>query len=234
MDQFRTNDGLFVIGVFLLFFTVAGCSCSKSEKEEEYLIRVGDQIMTDIDFKKAFELSSAAYPHNDIQDSVILRTMMLRFLNQLIEEMVLLQKAKELGFVVSDSEMDNAISEIKKDYSENEFKEAFLENAISYDTWRNRLKIRMLMEKVISSEIWDHVAISKEDISKYYQENYISEKLEQNPAASPTDVHENIVKTIRRIKAEKEYQSWIKKMRKEYKVEINKELWKKILGKDRT
>jgi parvulin-like peptidyl-prolyl isomerase len=155
-------------------------------------------------------------------------------MNQLIEEMILLQKAKELGIVVSDSEIDNAVSEIKKDYPENEFKQTFLENAVSYDTWRNRLQIRILMEKVISSEIQERVVITREDISKYYQENSITEKLEPNSEGSPTDIHESIIKIIRREKAEKEYKSWIKKTREEYKVLINKELWKKILRGDRT
>ena len=233
MHRFRTYNLLFFIGAFLFIIAGAGCSCSKSGKEEGRLIQVGDQIVSEFDFNKAFEFSCAAYPHNDIQDSGIIRTMKLRFLNQLIEEMLLLQKAKELQMVVLDSEIDKAVSEIKKDYPENEFEKTFLENAVSYDTWINRLKVRLLMEKVISSEIRDRIVITKDDISKYCQENSTDGSLRSDLAGSSTDINEIIVKTIRRKKAEKEYKSWIKNARKEYKVKMNKELWNKILGQDK-
>ena len=233
MIRFRPYNLLFFIGICLFIIASAGCSGSKSEREEGRLIQLGDQVVTDFDFDNAFEFSSAAYPHNDMQNSGILRTMRLRLLNQLIEEMILLEKAKELQIVVSDSEIDKAVNEIKKDYPENEFKEAFLENAVSYDTWRNRLKIRMLMEKVISSEIRDRIVITKKDITKYYQENSTDNSPGPDIVDSSYDRNEIVVKTIRREKAEKEYKRWIKNIRKEYKVEINKELWKKILGQDR-
>ena len=233
MHRFRIYSLLFFIGVFLFVIEGAGCSGSKSGKEEGRLIQVGDQIVSEFDFNRAFEFSCAAYPHKDIQDSGIIRTMKLRFLNQLIEEMLLLQKAKELQIVVSDSEIDKAVSEIKKDYPENEFEETFLENAVSYDTWRNRLKVRMLMEKVISSEIRDRIVITKDDISKYYQENSTDGSLGSDLVDSSTDINEIIVKTIRMKKAEKKYKSWIKSARKEYKLEMNKELWNKILGQDK-
>ncbi len=230
MNRFETVIVLFFIGVCLFIFAAAGCSGSKSGREVRILIRVGDQIVTDFDFNKAFEISIAEYPHPEIQDASIVRKMKLRLLNQLIEEMILLQKAKELQIVVSDSEMDKTVNEIKKDYPDNEFEQTFLENAVSYDNWRNRLKIRMLMEKVVSSEIRDRVVITKEDISKYYQESSTGENPESNLRDSSTDTNEVVVKIIRREKAEKEYKSWIKNTRKEYKIEINKELWKKILG----
>jgi parvulin-like peptidyl-prolyl isomerase len=218
--------------VFLFIIAGAGCSSSKSGKEEGRLLQVGDQIVSESDFNRAFEFSCAAYPHNDTQDSGIIRAMRVRFLNQLIEEMLLLQKAKELQIVVSDSEIDKAVSEIKKDYPENEFEETFLENAVSYDTWINRLKVRLLMEKVISSEIRDRIVITKDDISKYCKENSTDGSLGSGLTDSSTDINEIIVKTVRRKKAEKEYKSWIKNARKEYKVKMNKELWNKILGQD--
>jgi len=42
-------------------------------------------------------------------------------------------------------------------------------------------------------------------------------------------MNEMIMKNIRRKKAEENYKEWIKNLRKEYKIEINKKLWEKIL-----
>ena len=218
-----------ILIIFLWTFGGSGCSRPSADHEEDYLIRVGDQKMTRMEFTKALEFSSTAYPHNTIQNREVLRTIRMRLMNQLIEEMLLMQKAGDLNIVVTEAEVQAAVNEIKEDYPDNQFKEAFLENAISYETWKKRLKIRILMEKVIRSELEDKIEITKEDISRYYKENYGDEKLEAEIISETPDVNEMIIKSIRRQKAEDSYKTWIKNVRNEYKIEINKELWEKVL-----
>jgi len=161
----------------------------------------------------------------------LLKTIRLRLMDQLIEEMILVQKAKELHIVVSEPEIQKAVDEIKKDYPDDEFRETFLENAVSYETWKNRLKIRILMEKVIRSDLEDKIKVTKEDISGYYkdQDPDSTLALDAEAAAGEPEMNEMIMKNIRRKKAEENYKEWIKNLRKEYKIEINKKLWEKIL-----
>lgn len=206
-----------------------GCSDSKKGKEHDYLIRVDDQVLTPLDFTKALEFSSTAYPHNAIQNNGVSRTIRIRLMNQLIEEMILVRKAKDLQIEVPESEVQKAVDEIKKDYPDGQFQETFLENAVSFETWKHRLKIRLLMEKVIASELEDKIEISKEDIAAYYKEYYGSDDLDTEPMENASDINEVIVKSIRRKKAEDAYKNWIKDVRKQYKIEINKKLWEKIL-----
>ncbi len=52
---------------------------------------------------------------------------------------------------------------------EGEFEETLLESAVSYDTWENRLKIRLIIEKVIDHELKAKATISSEDISEFYE-----------------------------------------------------------------
>jgi hypothetical protein len=229
MNQNKKISLIVCLGIFLFFCIFSGCSNPKSSKGDDYLIRVGDQILTPLDFTKALEFSSTAYPHNAIQDAGVLKTIRLRLMNQLIEEMILICKAKELQIKISESAIQEAVNEIKKDYPDNQFQETFLENAVSYDTWKNRLKIRLLMEKVIAFELEDKIVITKEDISTYYKDHYEDEKLDMEIVDGASDIHKIIVKSIRRKKAEDAYKSWIKNVRKEYKIEINKKLWEKIL-----
>lgn len=218
-----------VLVVFIWIFAGGGCSRHDADNDDEFLIRVGDQKMTLVEFTKALEFSSTAYPHNTIQNKEVLRSIRIRLMNQLIEEMTLMQKARDLNIQVTEAEVQTAVNEIKEDYPDNQFKEAFLENAISYETWKNRLKIRILMEKVIRLELEDKIAITKEDIAKYYQENYGDEKLEAEIISETPDINEMIIKSIRRQKAEESYKTWIKNVRNEYRIEINKELWEKVL-----
>jgi parvulin-like peptidyl-prolyl isomerase len=231
MNIVKQNRLIFYILIFSSFLWIYGCSDPGTVKKGEVLIQVEDQVMTSLDFAKALEFSNTAYPHNAIQDKGLLKTIRLRLMDQLIEEMILVQKAKELNIVVSEPEIQQAVDEIKKDYPDDEFRETFLENAVSYETWKNRLKIRILMEKVIRSDLEDKIKVTKEDISGYYkdQDPDGTLSLDAEAAAGEPEMNEMIMKNIRRKKAEENYKEWIKNLRKEYKIEINKKLWEKIL-----
>ncbi len=41
----------------LVAIALVGCTGSKSEDQDEYLIRVGDNVVTVLDFSKAFEIA---------------------------------------------------------------------------------------------------------------------------------------------------------------------------------
>jgi len=229
MNIVKQNRLIFYIFIFSSFLLINACSDPGALKKDEVLIQVEDQVMTALDFSKALEFSNTAYPHNAIQDKGLLKTIRLRLMDQLIEEMILVQKAKELHIVVSEPEIQKAVDEIKKDYPDDEFRETFLENAVSYETWKNRLKIRILMEKVIRSDLEDKIKVTKEDISGYYKNQDPDGTLDAEAAAGEPEMNEMIMKNIRRKKAEENYKEWIKNLRKEYKIEINKKLWEKIL-----
>ncbi len=206
-----------------------GCGKSSSKKADDYLIRVGNHVVTVLDFNKALEFARTAYPHNSIQDASVDRSIRLRLMNQLTEELILLNKAEELSISVSDEDIEKAIAEIKSDYPEGTFEKTFLENAVSYEMWKSRLKVRLLMEKVVASELENKIKITKEDISNYYSENFMNTKKDTELTLESKDINEKMIKSIRRKKAEDEYKVWIESIQKEHIVEINQDEWKKLL-----
>ena len=157
---------------------MTGCADSGPEPSDEYLIRVGDSVMTVVDFNRVFELAKTAYPHNALKDPVILKTFQFRLLSQLTEEVMLLERAKEINITVSDAEVEKAISEIKKDYPEGVFEETLLEQAVSYPAWKKAMKIRLIKEKVVAKELEEHVIITAGDISNYIENQNKDDGLE--------------------------------------------------------
>jgi len=214
-------------GVVVALFLI-NCGDFKSKNNGEYLIRVGDYSVTAVDFNNALEFAKTAYPHNAMQASVVNKSIRLRLFNQLIEELILLQKGKELGISVSDAEVEAAIAEIKSDYPDDLFEQTFLENAISYGVWKERMTKRLIIEKVITSELKDKIVITQEDIAEYYSENYMKDKENPESVDDPKQVNHIIVKSIRRKKAEEGYQPWINRIKNEYTIDINKDLWEKL------
>jgi hypothetical protein len=218
---------------FVLILTLCiltSCSKPKSKDKDEYLIRVEDRVVTVFDFHKAFEIAEAAIPHSVLQDSSALKESKQRLLNQITEEMVLLERAKELGIDILKSEIDKKITEIKSDYPDGVFEEVLLEYAVSYESWKKGLKTRMLIEKLIEKELSAKIVITADDISRYYEKNYKASKFKSDTTNKSKDLNEKIVKHLRRKKIEEIYKSWIEEIHKRFQIEINEKQWEKILS----
>ena len=218
-----------LIGVLLFVYALAGCADSSSKQGDEYIIRIGDRVVTVLDYNKAFEIAKAAYPHNEIQDSTAVRNAKSRLLNQLSEEMIIQERAEEMGIIISDSELEKAISDIKEDYPEDTFEQVILEYAVPYDSWKKRIKTRLLMEKVIAKELEEQIVITPDDISKYYEEHGMDIEPASDQKEDSEEINTTIVKYLRREKVEQAYKPWIKNLQKKYTIELNKAQWKKII-----
>lgn len=216
--------------VIFIVCTMAACADSRSKDEKEFIVRVGDLVLTVLDFNKAFEIAKAAYPHNEMQDPRILKEAKLRLLNQITEEMIILKRAQELGIEITDEELNKAIDEIKKDYPDDVFQQTLLEHAVSYNSWEQGLKKRLLIKKVVEKELAEQITITPKEIAEYYEENFQKKDLPSDDENQSIDINKVIIKNVRRRKLEKAYKSWIKELRKKYTIEINNVQLKKIAG----
>lgn len=204
------------------------CSFLGQNEDKIVLIRVGDRITTVGDFKRVFEITKTAYPHSVLQENNAYKEAQLMLLNQLTEEMIVMERAEELGIKISSTELEKAVSKIKKDYPEGVFEEMLLENAVSYESWEERLRVRLVMQKTIAAEVESKIEITPNDISRYYKEKRKKEDSEANGDGVEKENEKVIVTELRRQKAEKEYQTWIKGLQKRYTIEINDDALKKI------
>jgi hypothetical protein len=219
-----------VLGTLVIVLVLAGCGDLDSEPEGTYLIRFGDSIVTALDFNKAFEITQMAYPYNTTQNPAVFREARLRLMNQMIEELIVLESAKELGIRVSDTELEKTISDIKDEFPEGVFEKMLLENAISFNHWKKRLKTRLLMEKVISKAVGEQIRITPEDVSMYYDEFFKGSAGEAASTESSKDTDKMVIDHLRWKKTEEAYTLWIEERKQKQTVEINEVLWKKILN----
>ena len=217
-----------LLAALLILSILSGCADPEAKHGDEYLIRVGKRITTIDDFKRTFEIVKAAYSHNALKSSAYLREARLSLLNQLVEQMIILERAREQNIGISDSEVEEVIAGIKKDYPEGEFDKTLLEYAISYQSWREALKNRLLIEKVIAEELEEKVVITPGIISEYYERNYDRFFLNSGSKEDSANINEFIIKHLRKEKVEEAYKDWIKELKKNYKIEINRERWEEI------
>ena len=226
----KSLQKIWFLSAVLFLVVFVGCLNSGSDSGNEPLIRVRDRVFTVLEFNEAFEFIQSAYPQNLKDDPDDLRDAQLRLLNQLAVEMMILERAEELGLFISDEELSEAVNDIKSDYPEDTFETTLLKTAISYDSWESRLRNRLLMQKVVDYELKDQIVITPEDIADYYERNIKTRNSETESAATEDDMNEMIIKFLRREKAEQVYQVWINNLKKSYPIEIDSMHWKKISG----
>jgi hypothetical protein len=224
----RNSTGFIIAGVLVLCVGLLAPGCTR-ETDPPYLLRVGDSTITVEQFRKAVDSACEEVLAGEGElDGAALHNIRAQVLNQLTEELLIAQKAKSLGITVSDAEVDHAVDAIRADYPDNTFEETLLESAVTFEHWRQKLSKRLLVEKVITTELVDKVEITSQDVDDYYKSNY-----PEGPPAEedPNTFNQKVVRHLRRQKAELDYQPWIDGLRKIYPVDINKNEWERLLGK---
>jgi hypothetical protein len=203
---------------------LTACSDSNPGGKNNYLVRVGNLVLTRSEFDAAIDLAAAAYPADATNTTEQMTELRLRLLEQMIEELVMEAEAEKLGIEVSDQELEAAVQKIKKDYPDNTFEETLIENAISFKTWKARLRKRLLKDKIVSLRLADQVTVTPADIERFYSRQGKSGKQKGGQQSAQDDAA--IVHRIRIQKIETAYRNWIDEAKRRFPIEINETVWK--------
>ena len=90
-------------------------------------------------------------------------------LSRLIEERIMLQRARELLLTIGDAGLEARIEEIRKDYGDGSFNALFGNGAINYPAWKEALRKRMLLEKVVSVDVNAKVQVTEAEAESYHK-----------------------------------------------------------------
>lgn len=157
---------------FILLFIGFGCS-NQGEKsaQDQVVIRVDSHVLTLAEFNEYFEPVGLSSESEGGQDNKAVREARISFLLQLVEEMIIIRRAEELHLSISPEELDEAVREIQKDYPQAGFEDMFLKQAISFEAWKERLRKRLLVEKVMRKELLKEDSVSIAEIRDYYNKH---------------------------------------------------------------
>ncbi len=219
-----------ILGAILFVWAVCiGCSDSKKQASPDVLIQVNDSVITVDAFDRAVESATADFPSKMDIDAGLLNDTRLRILNQLIERLILLERARELNIQVDDAELDGVIASIKSDYPKGEFDQVLIEQAVSYNQWKNDLHIRLLMEKVVDHELTPRIHITPEEISDYYEAHYKTLESDADKETDVSNIEAIIVQQVRNSKKEAMYRDWMKALEQQYTLNVNQAAWDRMM-----
>lgn len=143
---------------------VNGDILTKTELEQRqiYAIRQRNPQMTDADVK------------NDASLKKMLDEVTPDVLVDAIDEMLLLQRGRELGYKLSDDQFTAILDNIKKENkltTDEQFQNALKQEGMTLPELRKSIERRMVIERVQQVEVMQKVAITEEDAKRYYAEH---------------------------------------------------------------
>lgn len=158
-------------------FLCLSIGCQREERaEKQILVKIGNQTITVDEFNTEFDKVRLEDMSFDIKDKRSLNRLRAAFLNRLIERKILLGETQRLGIRVTEDELNTEMLSIKKDYPGKSFTDTLITEYVRYEDWEERIRRKLLIEKLINKVIISNISIGDEEMEKYY-ENHSQEFL---------------------------------------------------------
>jgi peptidyl-prolyl cis-trans isomerase SurA len=98
-------------------------------------------------------------------------SLKLNVLDELINNEILLERAKKLNLEASDGEVEDKFTEMKSPYTEEEFQKQLKQGGISVDDLKRNLRSQLSIQKLLNREVVAKITITDQDVSDFYSAN---------------------------------------------------------------
>ncbi|MFA4991843.1 MAG: peptidylprolyl isomerase [Candidatus Omnitrophota bacterium] len=157
--------------LFLAFF-ICRPIAAPAETINKVVAVVNDEVITQQDLDHLLGVLYAQYAQA-YKDDELLRMMeeaKKDILNQVIEDKLVLSRARAIGIKVTDAEINEKLEAIKKEFpSEGEFLKTLETQGITVATLKDRYKDQLLMKKAVDMEVRSRVGVLPSEINDYYE-----------------------------------------------------------------
>jgi len=163
------------IGLFL-----AATAVTRAEVFEQILVKVNGDIFTKSDLEqrqvailrqKGQQLDPKNDPKNE-QLRKALDEITPQIMVDVVDEMLLLQRGRELGYRLNDEQFKSVVDSIKKENkieTEEQFQAALKSENMTMADLRRNLEKSMINQKVVQNEVMTKIGVTEEEARKYYE-----------------------------------------------------------------
>jgi len=99
-------------------------------------------------------------------------SLKLNILDELVNNQILLQRAKKLGLEAADGEVEDKFTEFKSPYTEDEFQRQLKVRGYTVDDLRADIRQQLSIQKVINREVVAKIAVTDQDVQDFYNQNH--------------------------------------------------------------
>jgi peptidyl-prolyl cis-trans isomerase SurA len=98
-------------------------------------------------------------------------SLKLNVLDELINNEILIERAKKLNLEASDGEVEDKFTELKSPYTEDEFQRQLKDRNVTVDDLKGDLRRQLSIQKLLNREVLAKISITDQDVSEFYNSN---------------------------------------------------------------
>lgn len=159
-------------GLMALIFVMAVSLSSEAETVNRVVAVVNDEVITQQDVNQLLAVIYAQYVRAFKKDELLQKMEELKtnVLKQMVEDKLILSRAKELNIQVTEKEIEEKLEYIKSGFpSEEEFYGMLETQGITIGNLKDRYRDQIMVKKVVDFEIRSKIAILPSETSRYYE-----------------------------------------------------------------
>jgi len=170
-----------IIFSFLMFWFLGGV-CSYAQIVNKVVAVVNEEVITQKDIDQLLSVLYAQYVHVYKDDELLdkMEEVKRGILGRVIEDKLILSRAKELNVRVTEGEINEKLEQVKSGFeSEDEFYMTLETQGITIEDLKNRYKDQIMMKKIVDFEIQSKVNVLPSEMRKYYEGHREDFKLDE-------------------------------------------------------
>ena len=150
---------------------------------EQILVKVNGEIITKTDLEQRQIAALRQRPEvqslrgDDAALAKVLADVTPQVIVDAVDELLLLQRAKELGYAMGDEQFQSILENIRKENkieTEEQFEQALKQEGMTMLDLRRQLEKQMLVNRVQQTEVIGKVSVSDDEVKAYYEANAAS------------------------------------------------------------
>jgi len=152
----------------LFLFGGAGCNKQAHHAPDVWAVMNGQEIKRD-EVEKYYR--TRVNPEGQAPSQEEALSLKLNVLDELINNEILIERAKKLNLEASDGEVEDKFTELKSPYTEDEFQRQLRDRGVSVNDLKNDLRRQLSIQKLMNREVVAKIAITDQDVNDFYNTN---------------------------------------------------------------
>ncbi len=145
-----------------------GCKQKSQPSPDVWAVVNGQEIKRD-DVDKYYRTRVNPEGQEPSQEEVL--SLKLNVLDELINNEILLERAKKLNLEASDGEVEDKFTEMKSPYTEDEFQRQLKDRGVTVDDLKRDLRRQLSITKLLNREVVAKISITDQDVTDTYNAN---------------------------------------------------------------
>ena len=153
----------------LVVSLLAGCKQQERHSPDVWAMVNGTEIKRD-EVEKYYRSQVNPEGQEPSQEEAL--SLKLNVIEQLVNNEILLERAKKLNLEASDGEVEDKFTELKSPFTEEEFQRQLKSRGMGVDDLKRDLRRQLSIQKLLNREVAAKISISDQEVTDFYNANH--------------------------------------------------------------